>query len=184
MTRLIFTTAFLLSLSTAALAERSENGPPPGHEGPPPAAEVAELMEKVKERYPEKWEYLQRLREENPRKFHDSLGKLRHHMMRASEDPEVQARMAANRELQARFRKAVTKHQDAEEGTQDKLHKDLLELASEMFDARQAIRARRLAQAKDRIKDLEDEIAQRAKKRTELIEAFVDDATGDTLQGL
>jgi hypothetical protein len=184
MTRHIFTTAFLLSLSTVALADPSEYGPPPGHEGPPPAAEVAELMEKVKERYPEKWEYLQDLREENPRKFHDSLGKLRHHMMRASEDPEVQARMKANRELQARFRKAVMEYQEAAEGAQDKHREELLKLASEMFDARQAIRARRLAKAKNRIEDLEDEIAQREKKRTELIETFVDDATGDTLQGL
>ena len=43
---------------------------------------------------------------------------------------------------------------------------------------------RRLERAKARINQLEVEIGDREKKRDELIEAFVDEATGDQLQGL
>jgi hypothetical protein len=176
MTKTIFTAAFLLTLPTLAMAE------PPQHDSPSP--QMRELIKKIQQRYPAKWAHLQELKEENPRRFHAQLMKIRRHMMMGEQDPQISERMKANADLRTRFRETVDAYEDATGRAKEKLHEKLLELASEMFDARQAIRARRLAKAKERIADLEDEIDEREETRTELIETFVDDATGDTLQGL
>ena len=140
-------------------------------------------MEKVKERYPEKWEYLQKLQADNPKKFHDSLRKLRRHMMKHS-GPEAEARMVKMKELNVRFKKAVEAYKGAKDKDKDKLRKDLLSIASEMFNAKQEARKRRLEAAKKKITALETEIKNREAKRSELIEEFVDEATGDALKGL
>lgn len=182
MTRSLIITALWLTLPATSLAAPDGHGPPPGHHGPP-AAEVAQLMEKVKERYPEKWEYLQKLQADNPKKFHDSLRKLRRHMMGQS-SPEADARMLKIKELNVRFKKAVEVYKGAEDKDKDKLRKDLLSIASEMFNAKQEARKRRLEAAKKKITALETEIKNREAKRSELLEEFVDEATGDVLKGL
>ena len=174
--RKTLTAVFLLALPTLAMAQ------PPHGDGPPPDRD--ELIEQIKEKYPEKWQHLKRLKSENPRKFHAAMMKLRRHMMMGEGDPKIMERMKENKALHARFKKAVMAYKSASDKDKNTLHKELLEMASELFDAKQAHRKRRLERAKQQITKLEEEIDERQSKRGEVIKAFVDDATGDTLQGL
>jgi len=150
-------------------------------EGPPP---IEEVMDQIKEKYPEKWAYLQGLRESDPRTFHQHVQKIHRHMMRGQHNPEAHERMKKIKELRAEFKEKVTAFNAATEKDQDAIREELEALAGKIFDQKQEARKSRLENAKSRIDELEKEIDARDKKRKELIEQFVDTATGDTLQGL
>lgn len=189
--RTILSAALLLALPTLAMAEPPppDGAPPAQVDGPPPPSDASpgdgdKILDQVKEKYPEKWEYLMKLRRENPGKFHHSVRQLRRKMMRGLDDPEVRKRMKEMKALQKSFKAQVEAYEAATGKAQDKVRKTLIELASKMFDARQAHRKRRLESAKKHMVELEDEIEERDKKRKELIDRFVEEATTDKLQGL
>ena len=158
---------------------------PPHHDGltdgPPPLEEV---MAQIKEKYPEKWAYLQGLRQTDPREFHRNVQKIHRAMTRGKNNPEAQKRMAAMKALYAEFKEKVTAFGSASEKDQEAIRKELIVLAGKIFDQKQEIRNSRLENAKARIVELETEIKERDTQRTELIDQFVDSATGETLEGL
>ncbi len=170
------TAVFLLILPSLALAEPPEHAP--ASDGP------EQLLERVKDKYPEKYERLVELRESDPRLFHQQMMKLRHHLTKGEQDPEIMERMEEMRTLRSSFQEAVEAYEAAVGNAKEKLREKLTELATEMFAARQGARKRRLERAKERIVELQDEIEQRDQNKDELIQRFVDQATGASLEGL
>ena len=105
-------------------------------------------------------------------------------MMRGKNNPEAQKRMAAMKALHAEFKEKVTAFGSANEKEQEAIRKELVVMAGKIFDQKQEIRNSRLENAKARIVELETEIKERDTQRTELIDQFVDTATGEALEGL
>jgi membrane-associated HD superfamily phosphohydrolase len=174
-------TAFLLAMPALALAEPPEHPPPPAHpqgEGPD------KLLERVKDKWPEKYKHLTELRQSNPRLFHQSMMKLRHQLLKGEQDPLIMERMGEMRDLRKAFNEKVDAYSTADAKAKVKIREEMVKLATKMFNARQAARKRRLDRAKERIIELETEIKDRDAKQAELIKRFVDEATGDSLQGL
>jgi len=164
--------AFLFALPTLALAS------PPSGPGP------EQLLERVKERWPEKYEHLMGLRQTDPDLFHQHMQKLHHHMMKAEQYPEMTDQVEEMHDLQKQFYAEVKAFKEAKGKEREAIRKELMRMAGEIFEARQALRLLRLERAKERIEELEKDIEDRVDNRTELIEEFVDEATGEKLDGL
>ncbi len=110
--------------------------------------------------------------------------KLRHQLLKGEQDPLIMERMGEMRDLRKAFNEKVDAYSTADAKAKVKIREEMVKLATKMFNARQAARKRRLDRAKERIIELETEIKDRDAKQAELIKRFVDEATGDSLQGL
>jgi hypothetical protein len=173
----IILAAFVATMPTLALAE------PPHSEGKP---EVREALEKVRAKHPEKYDKLMKLRQENPKEFRHAMRRVMHHFGEGPDqnDPQIRAEKEKMRELRGDFKSALDEYNAADEGERTQLRKELVELAEEIFDAKQSHRRMRVEKMQKHLSELESEITERAGKRSELIEQFVDEKTKDSLKGL
>jgi chromosome segregation ATPase len=149
--------------------------------------EVRMLLGKIKEDYPKKYEYLMKLREEDPMAFRHAMGE----MMRKKgmgdfghKNPEIMEEKAQLKELKEDFRSALEDHKSASESDKTKHRKELVEMAEELFEAKQKLRRMRVQLIAEDLKKLETEIAERDASREALIEEFVDEKIGASLKGL
>ena len=152
------TAVFLLILPSLALAEPPEQ--PPASDGP------EQLLERVKDKYPDKYERLMELRQSDPRLFHQQMMKLRHHLTKGEQDPEIMERMEEMRTLRSSFQEAVEAYEAAVGNAKVKLREELTELATEMFAARQGARKRRLERAKEQLQAVVEALPPRPASRS------------------
>lgn len=139
----------------------------------------AELMEKVRERYPEKYEKLMQLRQDDPGAFRHAMRSLHHQMMFGDDakNPEMKQRKEHIRELMGEFKETLDEYRDASEKKQDAIREDLESLVAEIFDAKQEFRRDRLKRVQEKLQDLKVEISERDERRDELIEEFIQKKT-------
>jgi hypothetical protein len=166
-----------LFLTTTAWAGSSH------HDGSQPTPE--ELLEKVRDHAPEKYEKLMELRRTDPDRFRQHMRKIRHSIGKwGMKDPEVREHMEKMRAATDSFREQAAAHATASAKDQADIRAALVEMADELFELRQEGRRLRVERAKAHIEELEEAIEERDKARDELIEEFVDEAVGDKLKGL
>ena len=139
----------------------------------------AELIEKVRERYPEKYEKLMKLRKDDPEAFRHAMRSLHHQMMfgKDAKDPAVRERKERIRGLMGQFREALEDYRDAGERKQQMIREELETLANEIFDAKQEFRRNRLKRVQEKVQELKAEIAERDEQQDELIQEFIQEKT-------
>ena len=139
----------------------------------------AELMEKVRERYPERYERLMKLRQEDPEAFRHALRSLHHQMTFGDDakDPAIRERKDHIRDLMGQFKEVLEDYRDAGERKQDKIREELETLANEIFDAKQEFRRNRLKRVQEKVQELKAEIAERDAQKDDLIQEFIDEKT-------
>ncbi len=139
----------------------------------------AELIEKVRERYPEKYERLMKLRKDDPEAFRHAMRSLHHQMMfgEDAKDPAVRERKDRIRGLMDQFKEALEDYRDAGERKQQTIREELETLANEIFDAKQEFRRNRLKRVQAKVQELKAEIAQRDEQKDELIQEFIQEKT-------
>lgn len=169
----------LLTLPTLATAK-----PPPHREGK--RAEHRELLEKVREKHPEKFDHLMRLRDEDPKAFRHAMRRVRAHMGMDgdADDPQLRAEKEKMRGLREEMRDAIAAYRAAEGEDKDRARDEVSELAEEIFDAKQSHRQRRLERIRSHVDELEAEIKERAENREALIEEWIDDKLEEKPRGL
>jgi HD-GYP domain-containing protein (c-di-GMP phosphodiesterase class II) len=176
MTPIRFLLTATLALPALALAEGR----------PPPPPDARDLMEIVREKYPERFERLKHLRAEDPEAFRKALRRIRERMGTGPghEQSESKEDKEAMRGLLDKFKATLEDFQEANADDRADLRSNLVELAGEIFDAKQAHREARLEKMRSRLGDLEQEIAERTDQRETLIEQFVEEKTTARLKGL
>ena len=145
------------------------------------------VLGEIKAQYPNKFEHLMKLREENPMEFRKAMGEiLRQKKMGhfKTPDPEIMAEKQRFKELKDDFHAALEDHNSASDSDKTKHRKELLEMAEEIFEAKQNLRRMRVKKIRAELKNLEEEISERDENREELIEAFMAEKLGESLKGL
>lgn len=139
----------------------------------------AELLEKVRERYPEKYERLMKLRKEDPEAFRHAMRSLHHKMMFGDDakDPAIRERKDHIRGLMEQFKEALEDYRDSGERKQDQTREELESLANEIFNAKQEFRRNRLKRVQEKVQELKAEIAERDAQKDELIQDFIQEKT-------
>ena len=172
-------TGILLVLPNLALAK-----PPPDRDGQ--RAEYRALLEKVREKHPEKFDHLMRLKEEDPKAFRHAMRRVRAYMGSGanSDDPRMQAEKEKIRELRLEIRDAIGAYRDAEGQDKEKAREVVAELAAEIFETKQAKRRIQLDRIRSHVGELEAEIKERDENREELIEEWIEDKLEDKPRGL
>lgn len=197
---------FLLLATLAVPAQRpmdedAELRPPPPEElegQPPPPPPIQRLMAHWKEKNPEEFERMQKLREEDPQAFRQALqrklenARRDHGMGPPSGDefghrggpgggnPEGNPRMRETEEqimkLARDWRAATTEEDKA------RLRDELASALSKAFDQRESLRAERLAQMEKKLTELRSVMEQRREQRSAIIEKRLQElTTGDQL---
>ena len=180
--------ALLCALPTFSMANPDRARGDRGHHAEQDRrGEVRMLLAKIKEDYPKKYDYLMKLREDDPMAFRRTMGE----MMRKKgmgdfghKNPEIMAEKKRFKELKEDFRSALDDHHNASDAEKGKHRKELVEMAEEIFEAKQKLRRMRVQLIAEDLKKLETEIAQRDANRDALIEEFVDEKIGAVLKGL
>ncbi len=180
--------AVLAALPSMAMAnphgERRHSDP---HADQDRRRQVRLVLAEIKTQYPRKFDHLMKLREEHPAEFRKAMGEiLRQKKMGnfGQPDPEIMAEKKRFRELKEDFRAALQDHNNASESDKAKHRKELLEMAEEIFEAKQKLRRLRVKKIGEELKSLEAEITERDANREELIEEFIEQKLGESLQGL
>ena len=169
----------LLTLPTLATAK-----PPPHREGK--RAEHRELLELVREKHPEKFDHLMRLKEEDPKAFRHAMRRVRDHMstIMNSDDPRIREEKEKMRGLREDMREAIGVYRAADGPDKESARADVEELAEVIFDAKQEHRKLRLERIRAHLGELEAEIAERESNREELIEEWLEDKLEEKPRGL
>lgn len=175
----VIITGILLALPTLALAK-----PPPHRDGK--RAEHRELLELVREKHPEKFDHLMRLKEEDPKAFRHAMRRVRDHMsaVMKSDDPRMREEKEKMRGLREDMREAIRVYRTAEGQDKESARADVEELAEVIFDAKQEHRKLRLERIRAHLGELETEIAERESNRDALIEEWLEDKLEDKPRGL
>ena len=178
----------LAALPSIAMADpRGERGSTDPQAEQDRRRQMRTVLGEIKAQYPNKFEYLMKLREENPMGFRQAMGDiLRQKKMGhfKTPDPEIMAEKQRFKELKDDFHAALEDHNSATDAEKAKHRKELLEMAEEIFEAKQNLRRLRVKKIRDELKNLEDEISERDENREELIEAFMAEKLGESLKGL
>jgi hypothetical protein len=143
------------------------------------------IMEKVRKQYPERFERLMLLRAEDPEAFRHALRRIRERMG-ASIDHEPagsQEEKEAMRELHAKFKTALEAIIEANAHERSELELNLVELAGEIFDEKQANREERLETMRSRLSKLEQKITKQTEQRETLIDQFIEERRSAVLKG-
>ena len=178
----------LAALPSMAMANPyGERGPRDAHAEQDRRRQVRTVLAEIKEKYPKKFQYLMQLKEDDPMEFRKAMGEiLRQKKMGqlGKEDPEIKAEKDRFKELKEDFRSALEDHQNASDSDKAKHRAELVEMAEEIFEAKQRLRRMRVKKIREDLKSLEDEITERDANRDELIEEFVAQKLGEGLKGL
>tara|TARA_B100000530_G_C15893935_1_gene462583 strand:- start:753 stop:1292 length:540 start_codon:yes stop_codon:yes gene_type:complete len=171
-------TGILLALPTLAIAK------PPPTEGK--RAENRALLEKVREKHPEKFAHLMRLRDEDPKAFRHAMRRVRARMGMDMDahDPRMREKEDQMLEMREEIREALQTYRAAEGREKDKARADIDELANEFFDLRQAHRRLRLERIRNHVSELESEIRERDENREAFIEEWIDKRLESKPRGL
>ena len=172
--------------------------PPEELEGQPPPPPIQRLMAHWKEKNPEEFERMQKLREEDPQAFRQALQRKLENARRdrgmdppsgdefghrggpGGGDPEGNPRMREAEEqimkLARAWREAATEEEKAN------LKGELQAALSKAFDQRESMRAERLAQMEKKLTELRAVMEQRREQRAAIIEKRLQElTTGDHL---
>ncbi len=169
--------ALLCALPGLAMAHPPADKAPRGpHAEQDRRAPVRALLEQLKEDYPKKYRHLMTLREEDPAAFRMTMRQMleQKKFSDAGDDPKTRAEKQEMRERREDFRQALTDYRSADTGGKRKIRKQLLEMAEEIFDAKQEHRRMKVNKMRKELKRLESEIAERDASRDKHIEEFVD----------
>ena len=145
------------------------------------------ILGEMKTQYPKKFDYLMKLREENPAEFRHAMGEILRQKKAGQArlpDPEIMAEKKRFRELKEDFHTALQDHHNAGESEKAKHRTELREMAEEIFEAKQNLRRMRVGRIVEDLKALEAEIAERDANREELIEEWIEDKLEDKPRGL
>lgn len=183
-----FAIALLCAMPTLSNANpHRERIPQPHQASDDHRREMRVALAEIKDQYPKKFAYLMNLREEDPMAFRKSMGEIMRQRKRGTfgkENPEVRAEKDRLKEYKAEFRSVLEAHQNAAQAKKPKIKRTLLELAEDMFEAKQQLRRLRVEMIEDDLRTLEAEIAERDASRDKLIAEFVDEKIGENLKGL
>ena len=172
-------TGLLLALPTLALAK-----PPPPADGK--RAEYRELLEEVREKHPEKFDHLMRLRNEDPKAFRHAMKRVRARLGggMGADDPRMREEKEKMRELRDEMREAIESFHAAEGQDKERAREEVVELAEEIFEAKQIHRKLRLERIRTHVSELDAEIKEREENREALIEEWVEDKLQGKPRGL
>jgi catalase len=170
--------ALLCALPGLALAHSSHDKAPRGpHAEHDRRAQVRAMLERVKEDYPKKYQHLMDLRESDPVAFRMAMRQMlqQKKFSDGGDDAKMQAENQKKREQREDFRQALNDYQSADNDEKRKIRKQLIEMAEDIFDAKQEHRRMKVTKMRKELKRLESEIAERDASRDQHIEEFVDE---------
>jgi len=134
-----------------------------------------EILEFLKQRRPEHYRRLVRMREDDPQGYQRSLRAVQGFIRRLRRMPE-QAREAALREKDARIRvlQLLQQYQQTQDPRRaQRLEVELRQAVAEQLEAEQIIREQRLAELEQQIAELRRDLAERRRQRDRLLEERV-----------
>ncbi len=157
--------------------------PPPGPPGPPTEAfgpdrpaRVEQMMERIRQTWPDQHRRLEALRH-NPRLFYPALTRTAH-LLRETEglSPELREAFARARADNVRLAELVRRYRATSESQRrQELRKQIEALVARQFDDTQALRQHRLDQFARQLDQLREQIEQRRQNRQQVIDARVED---------
>ena len=121
------TVAIALLCALPALANANphrDRGPAP-QVGEEHRREMRVVLGEIKSQYPKKFEYLMKLREDDPMAFRKAMGEIMRQKKMGTfgkENPEVRSEKDRLKELKEDFRSALEEHRNASESNKDKLN--------------------------------------------------------------
>jgi hypothetical protein len=202
---LLLITAFTLTLAPAFAQDPLEPppGPPPGmyepEMGPPPSPEtfrggqseatfVDRWLARLKEKQPEEYERLQKLRETNPDEFRQELHeKLMQEKMRFGSRDGRHGRPPMNPEIMKLENEALdlskTYRQTTDAAQKEQIGKDLRQKLEVLFDLREKDRQELIRRIEADLANLKESVDQRQKNRDQIIDRRLKELTeGDGLR--
>ena len=147
-------------------------------------AQAREILEQVREINPERYERLIRLRKDNPQAFRHALRRASQVLGPARDDPPFREAKEKTRGLRDAFKTTLEAYNNADADDAAGLRSQLVEIATQIFEAKQADRRQRLEKMDAHLRELEEKIEERADNRDALIEKFVDEKTNQKITGL
>ncbi len=137
---------------------------------------VAELLEGIKKDRPEMHEKLIQLRKSDPRAFTESLRRIDYYVRRWESQPpevrEIYTRLRKNGFEVMRLSRAYRSETDASKKAE--IRQKIKALAASRFDDEQKLKEYRLQQLAKQLKELEEEVAERAGQREKHIDRSVE----------
>jgi hypothetical protein len=132
----------------------------------------AEFLTDLKDRFPDRHEQFMKLKESNPEHFHQALARMYQWQERWKHLPE-EARQAAmaDQDLKIQAMHLSRRCQNEKDPKrQEELKEELREVLLKRFESEQKLRETRLAAMQEQLKHLEQEIAERAENRDEIVD--------------
>jgi hypothetical protein len=199
---LLLIVALLLTLMPALAQDPIEppEGPPPGMDelemGPPPSLEppqgerseapfVDRWLDRMKEKHPEEYARLQKLRETSPEEFRQALHeKLAQEKMRfRSHDGEHGRPPPMNPEIMKSEKEAMdismTYRQTTDAAQKELIRKDLRQKLEVLFDLREKDRQEHIRRIEVDLANLKKSVDQRQKNREQIIDRRLQELTGE-----
>jgi hypothetical protein len=147
----------------------------------PPAApritdeQERELLDVLKERMPERFTRLQKLKEESPRMYATSMREIwRWYSGWKTAPRDVQDAFVASQQAQIRISQVVRQIESAPAGERARLRDELRAAVGAEFNADQKIRQYRLGQLQEQLTKLREQMQQRAAQRDRFIDERID----------
>jgi hypothetical protein len=140
-----------------------------------------EMIQFVKEYFPDRGAKLERLASENPAEFrqrrNDLVGEIRRLIDLQDRDPELFEIHIKEIQLRHKLEDLGAIYQDADPEERKNLDIELRELLHNAFDIRQQIKAAELEDLRKKLKHVENGLENRIKRRDELIEQRFNEIT-------
>ena len=173
--RTTLTAAFLLLLPGLAAAKPAGDEPHPSPQADEQyRRDARKLMKHLYDANPAKFEVLMEMRENNPQEFRAVMKKMLDEKKASAFGAHAShAENQKRRERREDFRDALNDHLAARGKDKARTHDQLLELAEEIFQAKQERRQEKIDALRQELQRLEAEVAEREENREALIEDFV-----------
>jgi|GEM_PF-2006215 len=173
--RTTLSAAFLLLLPSLAMATPSGDGPPPPTQADEQyRRDARKLMKYLYHANPAKFDALMDMRQNNPHEFRSVINKMLDEKKASGFDAQANdAENLKKRERRQDFRDALEDHLTARGKDKARTHNQLMELAEEIFDAKQEQRHVKINALQAEIERLEAEVTEHTANREALIEDFV-----------
>ncbi len=137
------------------------------------------LLERIREHAPERHKALLEMKQSSPKRYRRTLMGLGHVLRDAEKDPAAIERFFEIADLHDDLRELAEGYGELSSREQSARRKEMEATALQLFELKQEKRQARLAQLEERLAELKDEIAQRARNTDELIGDYVDNLTSE-----
>jgi len=137
------------------------------------------LLERIRENAPERYKALLDMKQNDPKRYRRTLMGLGRVLHDAEKDPAAMDRFFEITDLHHDLRELAEGYGELSSREQSTRRKEMEATTLQLFELKQEKRQARLAQLEERLGELKDEIAQRARNKNELIEDHVDNLVSE-----